>query len=288
MKMSDWALLQTLYEYRNVTHAADHLYLSQPTVTKRLKLIEEEFGVTIALRSKRGIQFTPEGEYLAVKASQITAILREIHDHLALSSQETPATLFIGASNSMTRSSLPEIIQAHRLSHPHIQFEITTELSSQLTRLVEQGKLDLAFVNGEIPFSGEKLLFRREHAYLASISPLRPEDLNQHPYLTYYKDPCTQSILEQWWKEYHSSPFPTGLKVQHGDICREMVLKGLGYSIFFVPDYMADHPKYRCLLYHRDGTPLTRNTWLIYTSQAFEKKQVREFVERFMKNSEEI
>ncbi|MCI8660860.1 MAG: LysR family transcriptional regulator [Lachnospiraceae bacterium] len=282
MKMSDWLLLQTLYEYRNVTHAADHLYLTQPTVTKRLKLIEEEFGVTIAIRGKRGIQFTPEGEYLAVKASQITAILREIRDHLALSSQEEPSTLLVGASNSMARSSLPGLIQTHRLTHPHVQFEIITERSSQLTRLMEQGRLDLAFVNGEIPFSGEKLLFRREHAYLASTMPLKPEDLNQYPYLTYYKDPCTQSILEHWWQEYHSSPFPTGLKVQHGDICREMVLKGLGYSIFFVQDYMADYPQYQYTLYHRDGTPLLRNTWLIFTSHSFQKKQVREFVEKFM------
>lgn len=50
VKTSDWALIQTLYECRNITRAAAQLYISQPTLTKRLRAIEEELGVVIALR----------------------------------------------------------------------------------------------------------------------------------------------------------------------------------------------------------------------------------------------
>ena len=61
MHMSDWSLLQTLYTCRNLTRAAETLYVSQPTLSKRLKAIEEELHITIAVRSKQGLTFTPEG-----------------------------------------------------------------------------------------------------------------------------------------------------------------------------------------------------------------------------------
>ena len=79
MKTSDWALIQTLYECRNITRAAAQLYISQPTLTKRLRAIEEELGVVIALRGKRGVTFTPEGEYLAVKATQFLSLMDEVN-----------------------------------------------------------------------------------------------------------------------------------------------------------------------------------------------------------------
>lgn len=61
MKTSDWALIQTLYECRNITRAAAQLYISQPTLTKRLRAIEEELGVVIALRGKRASPSRPRG-----------------------------------------------------------------------------------------------------------------------------------------------------------------------------------------------------------------------------------
>ena len=93
MKTSDWALIQTLYECRNITRAAAQLYISQPTLTKRLRAIEEELGVVIALRGKRGVTFTPEGEYLAVKATQFLSLMDEVNRHLTELKEEPSLSL---------------------------------------------------------------------------------------------------------------------------------------------------------------------------------------------------
>lgn len=278
MRMSDWYLLQTLYECQNLTKAAELLYLSQPTLSKRLQSIELELNVTIAERGKRGITFTEEGEYLVVKAVQINGLMDEIKNHLAQNQNEPADVLSIGAPNSMARFSLPVLLQQYRLEHPRIQYDLTTNLSSKITRLVERGKLDLGFVSGEIPFSGEKQLFKTEHAYLASVEPLDISQLNRHPYITYFKDPYSQQLIEQWWQEYYYSPLPNGLTVKHGEICKEMILKGLGYSIFFIRDYLADHPQFIQPLYHKDESPLTRNTWLIYQKESLQKPHVKSFI----------
>ncbi|WP_081833677.1 LysR family transcriptional regulator [Geomicrobium sp. JCM 19055] len=53
---------------KNITKTARHLFISQPALTARIKQIEEYFETKIVLRERRGIQFTPEGEYLAKQA----------------------------------------------------------------------------------------------------------------------------------------------------------------------------------------------------------------------------
>lgn len=285
MKMSDWELLHTLYLYQNITQSAVALYLSQSAVSKRLQAIENELGVVLAVRGKRGVAFTPEGEYLAVKATQILNIMQEIREHLSHLKDEPSGTLTIGAPNSMARFSLPAILQRYRQQHPNIQFDITTERSSKICRLVEQGVLDIGFVKGEFPFSGEKLCYGTEHAYLASITPIDMARLSRQPYITYFKDDYTQKLLEQWWGEYYFSPLPRGLVVPNGDICKEMILKGLGYSIFFVPEYMESYPQYCTPLFHKDGSPLSRPSCLIYHKDSAKEPIINDFIKCFIGES---
>lgn len=65
MKDFDWELLHELYKNPNLTKVANVLYITQPTLTKRLQHIEAEFDVTIVERTPKGLEFTPEGKYLA-------------------------------------------------------------------------------------------------------------------------------------------------------------------------------------------------------------------------------
>ena len=71
MKDSDWLILSELYKNPNLTKVAELLYTTQPSLTKRIRHIEEEFGVTIVSRLPKGLRFTPEGEYLGRQAIYI-------------------------------------------------------------------------------------------------------------------------------------------------------------------------------------------------------------------------
>ncbi len=54
MDEKDWLILKTLQEKRNITQTAAAVYISQQALSKRLKLVEERFGVSVALRNKNG------------------------------------------------------------------------------------------------------------------------------------------------------------------------------------------------------------------------------------------
>ena len=83
MREEDWRTIIALHEYRNLTKAADSMYVSQPTLTKQLHRIENEFGIRVVERSNRGVSFTPEGEYLAERARLIMDDIMETKRVLA-------------------------------------------------------------------------------------------------------------------------------------------------------------------------------------------------------------
>ena len=69
MKDSDWVILYELYKNPNMSKVASLLFMTQPSLTKRLKQMESEFQVTIVNRTPKGLEFTKEGEFLANQAN---------------------------------------------------------------------------------------------------------------------------------------------------------------------------------------------------------------------------
>ena len=62
MDERDFELLTALDKTKNITHAADLLYVTQSSLSKRINAIEQELDIKLLIRSRQGIHFTPEGE----------------------------------------------------------------------------------------------------------------------------------------------------------------------------------------------------------------------------------
>ena len=76
----DWRILQVLHEQKNITKTAQALFMSQPALTARLQHIEKEFGIKIVVRTSKGVQFTPQGEYLARSSEEVLQKIRDIRE----------------------------------------------------------------------------------------------------------------------------------------------------------------------------------------------------------------
>ena len=76
MKDSDWEILYELYRNPNMTKVANLLYMTQPSLTKRLQHMESEFQVTIVNRTPKGLEFTEEGKFLGKQAETVRGRIR--------------------------------------------------------------------------------------------------------------------------------------------------------------------------------------------------------------------
>jgi DNA-binding transcriptional LysR family regulator len=114
----DWKIIKVLFQEKNITKTAESLFISQPTLTKRLQQIETEWGVQIVERGRRGVQFTPQGEYLSRCAEEMLAKIREMKDTISNMDDEVSGTLRLGVSNYFTRYKLAGILRLFKNHYP--------------------------------------------------------------------------------------------------------------------------------------------------------------------------
>lgn len=280
MKESDWLILDTLYREQSITKAADVLFMTQPSLTKRLKKIEMELDTTIVIRNPRGIVFTPQGEYLAKKAQEMLKTFTEIRHAVIELNQGYTGSLKIGVTNSFGRFTLPGILNHYKTDHPSVKFDIVSGLSSEVVAMVQKKERYIGFIRGDHPFEGIKHLISVDPGYIVTKSEVQLDDLPHIPRIEYELDPLTVGLLDEWWYDHFSVPPLRGMIVNHGDTCREMIVNGLGYGAFLVPDFLngANH-LYKIPMLTKDNKPVTRNTWMVCNLDSYKIPLVKNFVD---------
>ena len=128
----------------NVSAAADALATSQPGVSKQIRLLEEELGVTIFERSgKRLVSITDPGRMVLNLAARIlrdAQNLKRIGADFAAGDQ---GTLAIATTHTQARYTLPPVIQRFMQQHPTIRLELHQGSPTQVAQWLIDGKADL-------------------------------------------------------------------------------------------------------------------------------------------------
>lgn len=280
MKDFDWELLHELYKNPNLTKVANVLYITQPTLTKRLQHIEAEFDVTIVERTPKGLEFTPEGKYLAEQAQVYLRFLKQTRSHLEQLRENAGGLVTIGSSYTYSKYTLTDQLIRFRMEYPNMRFQVQNAHSNQLFRQLLDGTVDVAFVRGDYEGAVNRVLLGKTRAYAMTKQPL--EDFSQlltQRRLWYSTNAESQKLLDEWWEAQFQQVPPTGQVMGYVDVVWQMVQKGLGYTLCFLPEEYTN-PYGLCLtpLTRKNGTPVTRNTWFLYPKN----KRLNENVERFV------
>lgn len=279
MDYQDWLILKLLYEKKNITKTAQSLYISQPSLTRRIQQMEREFKVTLIHRGTRGIYFTPQGEYVAKCAEEELDRLRRIREAVQNIGQEVAGTLRLGVSNYISKQKLPRLLKLFRQKYPQVEFKVITGFSREVLDLVSNQEVHIGIVRGDYQWSEAKLLLFEEHVCVTSKDRIELRDLPKLPRIEYEMDTLMKVMIDNWWSGTFTKPPLIGMEVDKGDTCKEMVVNGLGYGILSsalvdnVPDL------HRIPILDDEGKPLLRQTWMMYHQKSLELKLVREFVE---------
>lgn len=278
MDERDWLILKILYEKNNITKTAESLYMSQPSLTKRIQQIEKEFGTAIVSRGTRGVQFTPQGEYLAKCADEMLGRYLQIKENVQNMDQEVSGTLRIGVSNFITRHKLPQLLKLFREQFPKVNYKVTTGWSRDVFHLVYNRDVHIGIVRGDYHWPGSRLLLFEENICVASKEEVELKDLPALPRIDYETDALLKAMIDNWWSGTFSQSPVIGMEVDKADTCKEMVMSGLGYGI--LPSVLVEDCKdlYKIHLKDEDGKPLVRKTWLLYHEETTKMKVIEEFV----------
>lgn len=279
MNFQDWEMLATLHDTKNITHAAEKLFLSQPTLTSRIKKLENYYGVQLIMRKRRGITFTPEGIKLAEHAKQMLHEQRRIEENLNNMKEHVTGTLRVGVSNFFALNKMPKLLRIFNQKYPDVECQVVSGWSSEMHRSLLNHDVHISFIKGDYPWQGKKELLYEEDICVAAPWEFSWEELPQLPRIDYYTDAHMKNTIDNWWYDnYKEGPY-VNIQVNQVETCKEMVINELGYAIIanlVVEPYPELITK---TLHDQSGQPITRKTWMYYHPESLQLNIVRSFID---------
>lgn len=141
-------------ENASIRKAAKVLGLSQPTLTKSLRHLEDEMHVQLFARTPRGVELTPYGEVLLVRARLIEAESQKARQEIAQMRGEKEGTVTVGVSPTVATSLLPSALTQFRKDYPNVRINIVGGLYYAHLPELRAGTMDFAV--GAVPAGDPK------------------------------------------------------------------------------------------------------------------------------------
>ncbi len=107
-------------EERSFGRAASRLHVSQPPITRQIKMLESELGVLLFERTHWGVNLTPAGEELLASATQIEALVAYASDRARRAGRGAVGRLDVGVFGSGAISIVPTIIRRYLKANPNV------------------------------------------------------------------------------------------------------------------------------------------------------------------------
>ena len=102
----------TVAEELHFTRAAERLYLSQPALSKQIRMLERQLGAELFERDRQGVALTPVGVALLPHARRVLTAWDEAREAAEQAKSEQRATLLVGMSTSLARSGMLPAIRS--------------------------------------------------------------------------------------------------------------------------------------------------------------------------------
>ncbi|MGK3991470.1 LysR substrate-binding domain-containing protein [Sorangium sp. So ce136] len=161
MNSSDLRVFEVVARAGGIGKAALELHTVQSNVTARVRHLEEELGVRLFERHRRGVTLTSSGKQLLPYALQVGRLLAEAEQ--ALRQGDRPAgTLSVGSLETTAALRLAPVLAAYHSAHPGVDIALRTGTTASLTADVLRRRLEGALVVG--PVRHEELVEERVFA----------------------------------------------------------------------------------------------------------------------------
>lgn len=225
---------------RSITAAAKELYLSQPTISKYIQNLERELGMTLFIRSKKGVALTGEAEMLYEHVSKAYRYIDLAEEELMSRRELQEGILHIGASEMTMQHFLLSYLEKYKTWYPGIRLKISNCSTPSAVEKLRNGSVDMAVII--TPMEEEDLnihklkafkdvfIAKKGHPLCEGEVSLR--ELCRYPFVCLEKGTISRQYLEELFLAQGESLVPD-IELASADLIVPAVAYGLG--IGFVP-----------------------------------------------------
>ncbi|OQW55866.1 MAG: hypothetical protein A4S14_11435 [Proteobacteria bacterium SG_bin9] len=133
----------TIHQTSSFSAAADILGRSQPAISRRIALLEDQLGVPVFERAAAGVTLSEAGRTLLPHAERVLAALRDASSAIQALRTETAGRISIVAVGTLAGTNLTAILKRFAAAYPGIDLSIRTANSAEVSNLVRRGDASL-------------------------------------------------------------------------------------------------------------------------------------------------
>ena len=130
----------------NISAAAQSLNLSQPSLSRQLKDLEDELGAKLFIRGNRRIELTEEGLILRKRAGEIMQLVELTESEISEVKNNISGTLSIGAGESLSMHRITGVFRRLKENYPDIRLNVVSGDTEDLQDRLDRGLLDFALI----------------------------------------------------------------------------------------------------------------------------------------------
>jgi DNA-binding transcriptional LysR family regulator len=192
-----------------ITTAAEKLKVTQPTLSRQLKDLENEFGTQLFIRGSRSrcITLTPKGLILKRRAEELLALADKTCQELSADT-EVSGTVYMGLAETQAVRYIGRACVAVRKKHPKIDFNLYSSDACEVREGLEKGVLDFGlfcvesdlrdYETLELPYRNHWGAYVRSDSPLAGLKSAGPSDFRGVPVLVSAQR-SSASLLSSWF-----------------------------------------------------------------------------------------
>lgn len=225
----------------NVSATAEHLYTSQPGVSKQIRLLEDELGVEIFERTGRQLtRVTPAGKVIIELANRILHESENIEQVAQEFRDPAAGSLSIATTHTQARYALPPVIERFTSAYPRVALHMNQGTPTQIAEMAAAGTVDFAIATEAMEhfedlvmmpcYHWDRAVIVRRDNPLAELPEITLADVASQPIITYVFGFTGRSRLDKAFNSAGLTPNVV-LTATDADVIKTYVRHGLGIGI---------------------------------------------------------
>lgn len=235
-------ILKAIATEKNFTKAASALYISQPSLSKQIKILETNLGTLLINRERNKLSLTENGQVLLQYSERILALCEESCRALMDLKSGERGNLTVGASQTIGTYLMPRILALFAQNYPQIDLKVQVNSSRLIAKHIIDREVDIAVVGGEIsenlkqnltiqPFVYDELslILSKSHPF-AKKKKIQKEDLYCLDFITLNSNSTIKKFIDNTLIQNHieTNQLKTILQLNSIEGIKTAVSLGLG------------------------------------------------------------
>ncbi|GAU79235.1 LysR family transcriptional regulator [Fusibacter sp. 3D3] len=280
-------ILVAIDKFNNITKAAHHLKIKQPTVTFHMKGLEEETQTKLFQTNASKTVLTSAGKAILFYAQKILQLADDAQKVVKEFNDPEGYHITIGSSSVPSIYVLPEIIGLFKNTHPNAMVSITVMTAPEIQTLISNYELSLGIISStdllleNIPH--EKLCTDKMVLIYAKENPLNQyavidkAHLENEKFILHTQNSTTRMLTDKWATDLNLN-IKTSVEINSTEAIKRAVMCNVGISILSELSVREEIASGKLAYAYLPGYSPSRNIYLVYNEDRYMPEVLKDFI----------